>query len=99
VVVGIANLKSKGEEMKTTFVTILFVLFLFVFPVGAVERPQYETQITITYNNITFQEAAKIEERIAKEHSEACAINVKIKPSISTRFTIIPEDANRRLHY
>jgi len=44
---------------------------------------EFEVTYTITYNSLTLSEAAELEEKIRKEHKDACKVNISVKESNS----------------
>ena len=44
---------------------------------------KFEVTYTITYNSITLLEASELEEKIRKEHKDACKVSVAVKESNS----------------
>jgi len=67
--------------MKTI---IIFSMFLMIGIAG--EKPEaqkFEVTYTITYNSITLLEASELEEKIRKEHKDACKVSVAVKESNS----------------
>ena len=80
----------------------LFVVFMFCIIVVTVKsdpcistKQKFEVTYTIKYNSINLNKASQIEEKIRKEYSDACLVEMSIKNEI----TFKQENADSIWHY
>ena len=57
----------------------LVAIFISLILIGTATAADYKVTISVTYNAVSAEEAAKIALEVLKKHETACKTNVKIK--------------------